>query len=131
MNPSSTPIPDDIRRFLLDCIDSVPALEALLLMRRDPDREWTITHLAAALYMEPRRLGPIVADLVARGLCRSRGASEARYAAMPSTSEVGRRLDQLADIYAHHLVAVTKLIHSKPRASVRSSSDALRLRGPG
>ena len=51
----STPIPDDIRRFTLNSIDPVPALEPLLLMRRDPDCEWS---LAAALYMEPRRMEP-------------------------------------------------------------------------
>lgn len=116
------PIPDDIRRFILDSIESVPALEALLLMHRDPEREWTASNLAAVLYMEPQRIGSIVADLVVRGLCRRRHDGEARYSALPSTSELARRLDQLADVYAHHLIAVTNLIHSQPRTKARSFS---------
>jgi hypothetical protein len=113
-------IPDDIRRFILGSIESVPALEALLLMHRDPEREWTASNLAAALYMEPPRIGSILADLVVRGLCRRRDDGEARYSALPSTSELARRLDQLADVYAHHLIAVTNLIHSRPRTNARS-----------
>lgn len=116
------PIPDDIRRFILDVIESVPALEALLLMHRDPEREWTASDLAAALYMEPQRIGSILADLVVRGLCRRRDDGEARYSALPSTSELARRLDQLADVYAHHLIAVTNLIHARPRTNAQGFS---------
>jgi hypothetical protein len=127
--PSNTPIPDETRRFIVEYIDSVPALEALLLMRRNPEREWTVATLATELYSEPRRIGPILAELFGRGLCRSREEGETRYSALPPTSALARSLDQLADVYAHHLVAVANLIHSKPRPSVRGFSDAFRLRG--
>jgi len=129
MTSANTPIPEAMRRFIVDYIDSVPALEALLLMRRSPEREWTLSAFSSELYLEPRRLAPVLAELAARGLCRTRAEGEMRYTALPPTVELARSLDELADLYSHHLVAVTNLIHSKPRPSVRGFSDAFRLRG--
>lgn len=127
--PPGGPIPDDVRRFIIEHIDSVPALEALLLMRRIPDKKWTVAMLAAALYMEPRRVAALLADLSHRGLCGSQPDSETMYFWRPATAELGEGLNRVAETYARHLVPVTNLIHSKPRASVRGFSDAFRLRG--
>jgi hypothetical protein len=129
VTPSSRPIPDDVRRFIVEAIDSIPMLEALLLMRRQPERRWTTGMLAAELYMEPRQVAPFLADLVARGLCGMVENSEPLYVWKPATPELAQALERLADVYARHLVAVTNLIHSKPRASVRGFSDAFRIRG--
>jgi len=127
--PSSAPIPDDVRRFIVEAIDSIPALEALLLMRRDPGQHWTTGMLAAALYMEPKQVAPFLSDLASRGLCGTADNSEPRYFWRPATPDLAQALDRLADVYARHLVAVTNLIHSKPRPSVRGFSDAFRIRG--
>jgi hypothetical protein len=42
-------IPEDLRRFVLTSIPSVPFLEALLLMRADPDHAWRRDTLAQRL----------------------------------------------------------------------------------
>ena len=39
-------IPDDVAQFILDKIDSVRQLEALLLLRGDPSHEWSADALA-------------------------------------------------------------------------------------
>ena len=124
---SSGPIPDDIRRFIIDYIDSVPALEALLLMHRKPEQDWSVVMLAAELYMDARDVEPILADLSHRGLCTSRQGKEP-YRWGPATSELTDFLHRLAAIYSRHLVPVTNLIHSKPSASVRGFPAAFRLR---
>lgn len=123
------PIPDDVRRFTVDHIDSVPSLEALLLMRQSPDKHWTAGMLAAELYMDPRRVAPLLADLAGRGLCRAVPGAEASYQWGPASAELAAGLERLADVYRRHLVPVTNLIHEKPRPSVRGFSDAFRLRG--
>jgi hypothetical protein len=128
MSTPADPIPDDVRRFIVGHIDSVPALEALLLMRRSPERWWTAAELATELYVESRHIAPVLADLGARGLCAVDGTPP-RYSWNPATPELGAHLDRLADVYGKYLVAVTNLIHSKPRPSVRGFSDAFRLRG--
>jgi hypothetical protein len=55
-------IPDDLRRFILTSVPSVPYLEAILLLQREHGIAWTAPLLARRLYLpEPR-----AADLLAR-----------------------------------------------------------------
>ena len=56
-NPS---IPEDLRRFVLTSIPSVPFLEALLLMRADPDRAWRRDTLARRLYVREKTAEDLV-----------------------------------------------------------------------
>jgi hypothetical protein len=127
---SREPIPDDVRNFIVTYIDSVPALEALLLMRRSPERRWTAAALAEELYLDVSHVAPLLVDLSTRGLCAVEGPSP-HYFGQPATPELGEQVDRVADAYGKYLVAVTNLIHSKPRPSVRGFSDAFRLRGNG
>jgi hypothetical protein len=39
-------IPEDVAQFVTDKIDSVAELEALLLLRNAPEREWTARELS-------------------------------------------------------------------------------------
>lgn len=126
---SVQPIADDLRRFIVDYIDSVPALEALLLMRNQPARRWTAAMLAAELYIAPRQVADILRDLCTRGLCSVEEGQELAYSARPATPELAAALERLAEAYRTYLVAVTNVIHSKPRPSVRGFSDAFRIRG--
>lgn len=44
-------IPDDVEQFLLDRIDSVEELEALLLLRNDPEKQWTIQDVSKSRFV--------------------------------------------------------------------------------
>ena len=59
-------VPEDLRRFVLTSIPSVPFLEALLLMRADPEQAWTRDTLARRLYVRDK-----VAEGLLDELCRS------------------------------------------------------------
>jgi hypothetical protein len=43
-------VPDDVRDFILRHIDSVAQLEALLLLRANPDEDWDAPKTAKRLY---------------------------------------------------------------------------------
>jgi hypothetical protein len=118
-----------VLHFIVDYIDSVPALEALLLMRRNPEREWKLAEIAGELYMDPVQLAPMMTILAQRGLCRQIQGDHASYAASPTGPELTATLDRLAETYRRYLVAVTNEIHRKPRPGVRGFPDAFRLRG--
>lgn len=45
------PIPEDVRRFILTSIISVPYLEALLLLRNAPNQWWESATVAQRLYI--------------------------------------------------------------------------------
>ena len=73
--PPMTPshIPDDVRRFLLGAIPSVPHLEALLLLRAEQSESWTAARLARRLYVDEVAAAPLLRDLHGAGLLQPTG----------------------------------------------------------
>ena len=120
-------IPEDLRRFVLTSIPSVPFLEALLLMRADPDRAWHRDTLARRLYVREKTAEDLLADLCrARVAVPCQDADAYRYA--PADAGLRERIDRLADVYATHLVEVTHLIHSSLDRKAQQFADAFKWR---
>ena len=126
-NPS---IPEDVRRFVLTSIPSVPFLEALLLMRADPVQTWRRDTLARRLYVREKTAEELLADLCTAGIavhCQEPGGADGyRYA--PADAGLRERIDRLADLYATHLVEVTHLIHSSLDRKAQQFADAFKWR---
>lgn len=124
------PIPDDIRRFVLTSIASVPHLEALLLLRAGDAEFWSAAMVAERLY-----IGEQVALGVMRDLCRA-GMSAARelpdrvflYRYQPATDAMRVLIDRLAALYGSHLLEVTYLIHSALDRKAHMFADAFKWR---
>nr|WP_091662757.1 hypothetical protein [Massilia sp. PDC64] len=120
-------IPEDLRRFVLTSIPSVPFLEALLLMRADPDHAWRRETLARRLYVREKTAEDLLADLcTARIAVPCQDADGYRYA--PADAGMRERIDRLADVYATHLVEVTHLIHSSLDRKAQQFADAFKWR---
>jgi hypothetical protein len=114
---------EDTKRFILTSIDSVPHLEAILLLRQDPD-QWDAKKIAQTLYITEKRADEILADL-----CSSQFVSKidsSRYHYQPVSKELRQRVDDLADSYCHHLIEVTNLIHSKTNKQAQQFGDAFK-----
>jgi len=120
-------IPDDVRRLILERIDSVPELEAILLFHEDPRREWTPEAAGRRLYVSTTVAGHVLGVLCERGFFTPSGDGY-RYA--PESSQLGEIVDRLAIAYSRHLVAVTQMIHSKPSQNLRDFVEAFRIRKP-
>lgn len=124
-----SPIPEDLRRFILTSIPSVPFLEAMLLLRADPTQQWESALLASRLYIRERVASQVLADLCTAGIARpcDPPASHChRYD--PASQALRDRIDRLADLYARRLVDVTHLIHSSLERQAQQFADAFRLR---
>ena len=120
-------IPEDLRRFVLTSIPSVPFLEALLLMRADPDHAWRRDTLARRLYVREKTAEDLLAELcTARIAVPCQDAEAFRYA--PADAGLRERIDRLADVYATHLVEVTHLIHSSLDRKAQQFADAFKWR---
>lgn len=119
-------LPDDLRRFILTSVPSVPYLEAVLLMRAGPQQDWTATELARRLYVPEGQGVQLVQLLRESGLAaEGREAGSIRYA---PTHELTGLIDRLALAYAQDLVAVTELIHSRIDRRAQRFADAFRFR---
>ena len=108
-------IPDEVRRFLLGAIPSVPHLEALLLVRAEAAEPWTAARLARRLYI----------DEADAGLLRQAGQG---YCFDPGDAQLATVVAELDAIYARRVVEVAELIHSSSDRKAQRFADAFRLR---
>ena len=117
-------IPSEIREFIDEYIDSVAQLEALLLLRRDPEVTWDAARTAGRLYITTEESADLLKKLAADGLLIGSAGS---YRFGCRTPEMKDKAAHLAELYARHLIPVTRLIHSKPDR-IRQFADAFKLR---
>lgn len=122
------PIPEDLRRFILTSVRSVPFVEALLLFRGAPGLPLDSHALAQRLYVSQKQAADLVEELLSAGMVeRIPGEAECyRYA--PRTRELAAVIDLLATLYASRLVDVTQLIHSVGARRAMQFADAFKLR---
>lgn len=116
-------IPADVRQFILNHIDSVSELEALLLLRKCADQNWTAQGVSDRIYLDEAAVVRILARLAACGLCVA-SDNVYRYGAAAHQAEM---VDRLAALYARFLIPVTNLIHNRP-ARIQQFADAFLFR---
>ena len=113
-------VPADVRHFILDNIDSVSELEALILMRKCAGQEWSAESLAQRLYIDQAAAARLLAHLAGGGLC---AGQDGIYHYGPRDGTLAALVDQLADLYVRYLIPVTNLIHNKP-SRIQQFADA-------
>ncbi len=111
-------------QFILDEIESVPHLEALLLLRNSRPQKWTVENLSKRLYISREGVRILLDDLVRRKLLLVDSADSTYYYA--ASDERDRLIGRVDETYRHQLVRVSQLIHSKPSAAVRDFARAFR-----
>ncbi|MES2264104.1 MAG: hypothetical protein V4724_36790 [Pseudomonadota bacterium] len=119
-----TPIPDDVQRFILLTIPSVPYLEALLLMRGDTSLAWDAAQVAQRLYLSETVARGLLANLVRDGVIQQDKNLPDRFRFGPQSVQQGAMIEQLAVIYSRNLIGVSTLIHSKINRKAQQFADA-------
>ena len=117
-------MPEELRRFILRSVPSIPFIEALLLFREHAGAEVTIETVARRLYIPQRDAAGIVEELRAAHVIGPLGGGSA-YAPDADLAPV---LDLLARYYRSHLVEVTSVVHSRTGRMAQHFSDAFKLR---
>lgn len=121
-------IPEDIRRFVLTSIPSVPHLEALLLLRGTPG-PWSSAEVAERLYLGEKSAAVLLDDLCSSGMAIVQDApANGCYLYQPATELLGTTINSLAEFYGRHLVEITHLIHSKHDRKAQQFADAFKWR---
>jgi len=117
-------IPDDVRRFVLTSIPSVPFLEALLLLRSTPAAGWSARDISRRLYVSEAAGRELVGALQEAGFATAPdSAGLVRYAPDPAIAAL---VDGLGRWYSVRLLDVTSLIHSKVDKRAQQFADAFR-----
>ena len=126
--PDDTQMPEDVRRFILSSVSSVPYLEALLLLRSAPDVPWGARQVAERLYVSEKLARELLQDLASNGVASADAAEPPKFRYQPVTPQLHELLERVADFYARHLVAVTHLIHSRTDKRAHQFANAFRWR---
>lgn len=118
-------IPDHIRQFIYDYIETIAQLEGLLLFRNNPALQIRSEEIAQRLYINNDEARIFLNQLVTRGLLEK---SDNMYTYKPASVALKDMVDQIADYYARYLVPLTNLIHSKSKNKVQKFADAFKIR---
>lgn len=121
---ASDELSENVVRFIADYIDSVPQLEALLLMWDTAPRAWSIDELAARIYVSPQTTVEIAGALERRRLITRN--DQARYSFDPEADSA--RVAEVAGTYRRRLAQVAGLIHSKASLGVLEFARAFRIK---
>jgi hypothetical protein len=118
-------VPEELRRFILTSIPSIPFLEALLLLKGEP-RDWTLNEVGRRLYMSDAAARETLQALEQSGMASSSAGDTYRF--RPANESLRALVDQLAETYARDLIGVTTLVHSGIGKSAQVFADAFKIR---
>lgn len=120
------PIPEEIKRFILTSIPSVPYLEAMLLLRSSSERVWSSPDAAQRLFVSDKSAAELLAGLHAAGILAQPVPGQYQY--RPASDALHMMIGRVADCYSRHLMPVTHLIHSKTDKRAQQFADAFKWR---
>ena len=109
---NAAPIPDDLKRFILLGIPSIPYLEAMLLLRSETAQPWDARQVAQRLYQNEKVAQALLAELHAGGVIEADDEQAQQFRYSPHSKDLRQMIDRLAEVYAKNLIGVTNLVHS-------------------
>lgn len=105
------PFSDAVRRFVLTSIPTVPHIETLLLLWREPDVEWTAEEIARRVFIPTQQAAAVAEELCSAELFACHG-DPLRYRSRREPAALVALLGELDRAYTFHLRPITELIHS-------------------
>src|SRR6185437_672391 len=118
----------DAYDFILQHIDSVPHLEALMLLWNSRPVGWTCEELATRLYIPSEMVGDLLRDLVRLQWVSESHSLPARYSYFPPSNHQVEMMRQVDAAYRRDLVRISTMIHSKGSSAVREFARAFRFK---
>ena len=118
-----------VQQFIATHITSVDQIEIVLLLYKNPNREWTAEDAARDLFMEPQTTAARMAEMAADGLISSKQIDDRTvYRHGPRTMQLEKAISELPEEYPKYRVSIINLIFSKPIDNIRTFADAFRFR---
>ena len=118
----------DVYGYILEKIDAVPHLEAVILLWNSRPVGWTAEELASRLYLPADNVVQILKDLVRQQLVQQTSSPPPKYSYLPRDAEQDEWMYKVDVAYRRELVRVSTMLHSKTSASVREFARAFRIK---
>ena len=116
----------EVDEFILEHIDTVPHLEALLLLWNSRPKEWIAEEMASALYVSSGTARAILQSLTRRGLLVAERETPERFRYESLSSKRDRLVEAVDARYRKDLIRISRMIHSKAAPGVREFAQAFR-----
>jgi hypothetical protein len=116
--------PDAVLQFVGAHIDSVPHLEALLLIWDTAPRAWSVAEVARRMYLADERAERVLQDLVTHRWVLVGESGFAFDASSPDAPMIAH----LAAHYRSNLIRIAEIIHRKAPPAVLDFARAFNLR---
>jgi hypothetical protein len=123
---NKTTVDRDVLRFIFERIESVPHLEALLLIWNHRPHRWSVNDLARRLYVDRNVALTLLQDLARQNLIMIDPASREEYFYESKSEESDTLIAAVNAKYRVEIVAVSTMIHRKASLAVRDFADAFR-----
>lgn len=119
-------VPENIKRFIFEFIDSVEQLDVLLFMAADRSRYWNSQSLSRELRSNESSVQARLGRLQAQGLIEESSSVSKDYRYHPKNPEWAAAVTELAAIYAVRRHRILELVFS-PVKQARVLSEAFRI----
>lgn len=119
-------LPQDIRDFLSEFIDSVSQLEILLMCSSEPQTAFSPEDISKNLRTHPMTAQKQLQSLVDKGLLAS--ISDHKFIFRPKELELKDLIYKLASSYKIKPVAVVTFIYDKPTDKLKGFADAFKFK---
>jgi DNA-binding MarR family transcriptional regulator len=117
---------DEVLRFFLENIDTVPELEALFLFWQHRPSSWTISDLSKRLYIDPEQTRNLLQGLIRKGFVVEDEARSGSYRYQSESEQRDEVIRRAEAMYRREIIRISTLIHSKPSRAIRDFADAFR-----
>lgn len=118
----------DAYKFILENLDSVPHLEALMLLWNSRPVRWTCEELASRLYISSETVNDLVRDLVGLRLVTESHDPGTKYSYFPQSEDQDNMMLLVDAAHRRDLIRISTMIHSKTLSAVREFARAFRIK---
>ena len=118
----------DVYEYTLEKIESVPHLEAVILLWNSRPVGWSAEELASRLYVSSERTAQILQDLIRQQFVQQSAATPPRFSYLPRSEEQNDWMFRVDTAYRREIVRISTMLHSKASPSVREFARAFRFK---
>lgn len=122
-------IPDHIKKFVDQNIETIDQLEILRVLSEHRTQEWSVLHLSREVQAQPGVITNHLAALKSRGLLTSiaRG-QETLWMYTAQTPELDKSVQDLLQCYQERPVTMIRMVYAKAADALKTFADAFRIR---
>ena len=121
-------LPTDVLDLIARHLDSMEQVQALLVLRREPDRFWQVDDVVSEVRASRDKVAAALAILHNNRLVSVAPGDPKSYRYSPETAALRTSVDTLEVAYITRPVTLVKSLYDRPARSIQSFAEAFRLR---